>query len=206
MQVMEKISDEVYNKLFVTSDTHFNHNKEFVYKVRGYENPQEMTENMINVINSTVGEDGILLHLGDFCLNTTSEQYFDILSKLKIKEIWMLWGNHNNPIQKSYGGTREQVAAYNKGIFIRYLGHYFTFRNNRKEFICFHFPIRVYDNMNNGSMHLCGHSHGDCNISRPENKTSKILDCGWDIHKKPLTMQEIETIMNTKSTELLHHA
>lgn len=205
MQVMQKISDEVYDNLFVTSDTHFNHDKEFLYKSRGYENPSVMTEDMIRIINETVGEDGILLHLGDFCLNTTHEQYFDILSKLKIKELWMLWGNHNNPIQKNYGGTREQVCAYSKGLLTRYLGNYFTFRNKRKYFICFHFPIQIFDFMSYGSMHLCGHSHGHNPISRPEDKTHKILDCGWDIHKKPLTMQEIETIMLTKSTNTLHH-
>jgi hypothetical protein len=90
MEVMQKLTDEVYNNLFVTSDTHFNHNKDFVYKARGYENPQEMTEDMIRIINDTVGKDGILLHLGDFCLNTTSEQYRDILKRLEIKEIWIL--------------------------------------------------------------------------------------------------------------------
>jgi len=205
MDVMQKLTDDVYNKLFVTSDTHFNHNQEFIYKKRGYSSPEEMNEDMINIINSIVGEDGILLHLGDFCLNTTKEQYQDILSRLKIKEIWMLWGNHNNPIQKSYGGTREQVCASNQGIFIRYLNHYFTFRKGRKIFVCFHFPVQTWDGVNQGSMHLCGHSHGDNIISRPEDKTRKILDCGWDIHSKPLTMQEIESIMASKKLEPLHH-
>ena len=106
MQIMQKLSEETYNKLYVTSDTHFGHNKEFVYKERGYNNTVEMNDDMINIINSTVGSDGILLHLGDFCLNTTQEGYHDILRRLKVKEIWMLWGNHNNPIQRSYGGTR----------------------------------------------------------------------------------------------------
>jgi hypothetical protein len=48
-------------------------------------------------------------------------------------------------------------------------------------------------------MHLCGHSHGKCEESRPEHKEFKILDCGWDIHHKPLTMKEIQEIMDTKS-------
>jgi calcineurin-like phosphoesterase family protein len=206
MEVMQKLTDEVYNNLYVTSDTHFNHNQDFVYKKRGYESTEMMTQDMIEIINSTVGENGILLHLGDFCLNTTQEQYHYILSRLRIKEIWMLWGNHNNPIQKSYGGTREQVTAYNQGIFIRYLNHYFTFRKGKNVFVCFHFPVQVWDGMNNGTMHLCGHSHGSNNISRPENKTHKILDCGWDIHKKPLTMAEIESIMSNKEVNRLHHA
>lgn len=203
---MKKLTDEEYNNLFVTSDTHFNHNQEFVYKKRGYESPEKMTHDMIDIINSTVGENGILLHLGDFCLNTTRDQYHYILSRLRIKEIWMLWGNHNNPIQKSYGGTREQVAAWNRGVFIKYLNHYFTFRKSKKVFVCFHFPITTWDGESIGSMHLCGHSHGNYDISRPEHKEKKILDCGWDIHKKPLHITEVEAIMYTKSINSIHHA
>ena len=206
MQVIQKLSDEVYTKLFVTSDTHFNHNQEFVYKKRGYETPQQMTDDMINIINDTVGEDGILLHLGDFCLNTTRDQYLDILSRLKVKQIWMVWGNHNNPIQKSYGGTVQQVSACNNGVFIRYLDHYYTFRKGKKMFVCFHFPMAVWDGMRDGAMHLCGHSHGDYPLSRPENLTHKILDCGWDIHKKPLHITEVEAIMENKGINNLHHA
>ena len=160
---------------------------------------------MINIINSVVGENGTLLHLGDFCLNTTHEEYTNILRRLKVKAIWMLWGNHNSPIQRTWGNTRQQVCEYNGLTFVRYLDHYFTFRRGRKEFVCFHFPISVWDGMSRGTMHLCGHSHGGFALSRPESKNSKILDCGWDIHKKPLTMREIETIMEKKGTNSSHH-
>lgn len=206
MHVKCNLTEEVYNKIFVTSDTHFGHDKDFLYMPRGYNNPQEMNEDMIKTINDCVGEDGILLHLGDFCLNTSLEDYQNILRKLKIKEIWMIWGNHNNPIQKSYGGSSEQVAAYNQGVFIKYLGDYFTFRKGRKTFVCFHYPISVWDGMGRGSMLLCGHSHGHFQLSRPEDTTHKILDCGWDIHKKPISLAEVETIMNSKGTNNLHHA
>lgn len=206
MEVMYKFSDEDYDNLFVTSDTHFNHNKEFVYATRGYVSPTEMTIDMIRIINETVGENGILLHLGDFCLNTDQSMYMDIMSRLKVKAIWLLWGNHNNPIQKSFGGSVTQVASYTANTFVKYLGHYFTFRNSRKEFVCFHFPIRVWDGMARGAMHLCGHSHGSLEISRPEDSTYKILDCGWDIHKKPLSMKEIENILSNKGINNLHHA
>lgn len=206
MEVMEHISESEYNKLFVTSDTHFNHNKEFIYKHRNYNSPSEMNKDMINIINSTVGEEGILLHLGDFCLNATSEEYYNILKRLKIKEIWMVWGNHNNPIRKKHGKDYHQVCAFHGNIMIRYLDYYFTFRRGKKVFVCFHFPIHVWDGMGRGSMHLCGHSHGGLNVSRPENTTHKILDCGWDIHKKPLSMKEIEKIMMKKGTNNLHHS
>lgn len=205
MEVIQKLDQDTYNSLFVTSDTHFNHNKDFIYAKRGYKDPRSMTDDMINIINDTVGENGTLLHLGDFCLNSTHDDVKYIMSRLRIKALWLLWGNHNNPLQRSYGGTVEQVCAYNSGLFIRYLGHYYTFRRGPKEFVCFHFPISVWDGMSNGSMHLCGHSHGEFPLSRPENHTYKILDCGWDIHSKPLTMKEIEDIMAKKDVNSLHH-
>jgi hypothetical protein len=60
--------------------------------------------------------------------------------------------------------------------------------------------------MSYGAAHLCGHSHGSYQLSRPEDKTHKILDCGWDIHRKPLTMKEIEDIIDSKHIGNKHHS
>jgi calcineurin-like phosphoesterase family protein len=206
MQVMQKLTEEEYNNLYVTSDLHFGHNQEFVYKNRGYNNPSEMNDDMIRIINQTVGEDGTLLHLGDFCLNTTQEDLKYIFSNLKIKALWLLWGNHNNPIQKSYGGRVQQVAASYYGLHVRFLDYYYTFKKGRKMYVCLHFPMAIWDGMSFGAAHLCGHSHGTFQLSRPEDKTHKILDCGWDIHRKPLTMQEIEVIIDSKHIGNKHHS
>jgi calcineurin-like phosphoesterase family protein len=205
MQVIKKLTDDEYNNLYVTSDTHFHHDREFVWKRRGYENATQMTDDMINTINTVVGKNGILLHLGDFCLNTTQEMYEDIMSRLDVKEIWMLWGNHNNPIQRNYGGSVCQIAASVCGTFVKYLGHYFTFSKSRRKYVCFHFPITDWDGMSYGVAHLCGHSHGGHQLSRPEDKTHKILDCGWDLHRKPLTMKEVEIIIDSKHIGNIHH-
>ena len=203
---MQKLTEEEYNNLYVTSDLHFGHNQEFVYKNRGYNNPSEMNDDMIRIINQTVGEDGTLLHLGDFCLNTTQEDLKYIFSNLKIKALWLLWGNHNNPIQKSYGGRVQQVAASYYGLHVRFLDYYYTFKKGRKMYVCLHFPMAIWDGMSFGAAHLCGHSHGTFQLSRPEDKTHKILDCGWDIHRKPLTMQEIEVIIDSKHIGNKHHS
>lgn len=206
METMLKLTDDQYNRLYVTSDTHFGHNKEFIYSKRGYNNPQDMNADMIQIINNKVGSDGILLHLGDFCLNTNHQGYVDILRQLAIKELWMIWGNHNNPVRKSYGGTQQQIVASHGDLIIRYFDHYLTMRHGKNFYVCFHFPMLVWDGQSQGSMHLCGHSHGDLPISRPEDTTRKILDCGWDVHGAPLTMNEINIIMNSKGTNSLHHA
>ena len=193
------MTDEEYSKLYVTSDTHFFHKKEFIYKHRGYEDANVMTDDMIDIINTVVGEDGILLHIGDFCLNTSLGEYINILKRLKIGQLWMLNGNHNNP-------HRHFDHAYNGFLFVKELGDYFTFRNKRQEFVCFHFPIAVWDGAGKGVMHLCGHSHGSYELSLPQNKQHKILDCGWCVHRRPLAIQEVTDIMSTKGVNSLHHA
>ena len=188
---MLKLTKCQYDNLFVTSDLHLGHKQKFVYVDRGYSSPEEMDEDIIAVINQKVGENGILLHLGDLSLNTSESRLLEIFSKLKIKEFWNIWGNHNQPL---FSLKRD---VYNFA-FLNF-EHYLTMRYEKKEFVCFHFPIMAWDGMFKGSMHLCGHSHGKNPLSRIESKQSKILDCGWDVHSKPISMFEIEKIMETKS-------
>ena len=199
-EVKKVLTEEEYSNLFVTSDTHFNHNQAFIYASRGYKNPEEMTTDMVKIINNVVGKNGILLHLGDFCLNTDLRQYLWLLSRLQIGQLWLLNGNHNNP----HGNLdyREVDTSYE----IKHFGDYFSFRYKNRKYSCSHFPFAIWDGMRNGVVHCCGHSHGTYPLSRPENKTHKILDCGWDIHRKPLTIDEVNDIMDKKEINNLHHA
>lgn len=199
MDFHKVLTEEEYDKLFVTSDTHFNHNKEFIFATRGYKDPLSMTDDMINIINDTVGEDGTLLHLGDFCLNTLIGEFHALINRLRVKNLWLLHGNHNNPhVNLDF----REVHTFSN---IEHYGHYLTFRRSKRMYVCFHFPIHVWDGMDKGVMHLCGHSHGGLSLSRPENKQHKILDCGWDVHHKPISMKDIERIMDSKAVNNLHH-
>ena len=59
--------------IFLTSDLHFGHNKEFIYKVRGFNSIEEMNEAIIERWNSVVNNDDDVYVLGDFilCLEIT---------------------------------------------------------------------------------------------------------------------------------------
>jgi calcineurin-like phosphoesterase family protein len=199
-EVKKVLTQEEYDNFFVTSDTHFYHNKDYIFASRGYHNPIVMTDDMIDIINTTVGKRGILLHLGDFCLNTELAQYLELIKKLDIGQLWLIKGNHNNPHGRL--DYREIDVPYT----ILDLGDYFSFRFGKRKYSCSHFPYMVWDGMRHGVGHLCGHSHGTLAVTRPEDKTYKILDCGWDIHKKPLTIKEVNDILDSKMINNLHHA
>ncbi len=81
------------DKVFFTSDTHFNHTNIIQYCQRPFKSTDEMNEAMIDNWNSVVGEDDTVFHLGDFCLGGAAE-WNKILNRLNGK-IYLILGNHD---------------------------------------------------------------------------------------------------------------
>ena len=80
-------------KIWITSDLHFNHDKEFLYKPRGFDNIKDMMENVIENWNNIITEDDDVYVLGDLMLNDDC-QTLALLSKLKGR-IHIILGNHD---------------------------------------------------------------------------------------------------------------
>ena len=57
------------SRTFVTSDTHFGHDREFLYGPRGFTSIQEHDEEVIRRWNSVVNPEDEVFHLGDVMLN-----------------------------------------------------------------------------------------------------------------------------------------
>jgi calcineurin-like phosphoesterase family protein len=198
-----KQSDD--QKIYGVSDTHLNHNREFIWGARGYPDSKSHTDGVINSINDNVRANDILLHLGDICLNTDESGFNNLLGRINCQNIYMLWGNHNNPtwrvyqnaIKEEYGRDDIEIYPfrYRNVIFI---GNYAEALLDGHLFVLHHYPIYVFNYMKDGAKHLCGHSHYGLEFSKATNLKSKILDIGWDGFKKPLSLNEILAIMDTK--------
>jgi calcineurin-like phosphoesterase family protein len=213
--MIKKFKDAPESKLFVTGCTHFNHDPKWdvpLWKMRGYDSAHEMTEGIIRTINETCRQSDHLLVLGDFCLNTTIEEFWNIVNRLN-PHLLFVNGNHDNPWRKAY----EQFCMDEFGHIaihlehwggkISYYGDYLQLNWNKRPFVCNHFPYLVFDGMARNTYSLCSHSHGSCQWTLPNDYRMKQLDCGWDVHKKPLDFQEIMRIMDKKTREFLpdHH-
>lgn len=196
-------------KIFVTADTHWHHNKDFVWKSRGHASLQEHDEFVITKINEVVMKDDILFHLGDLCLNTKLDEYEQLISRINCQNIYMLFGNHPNPhfkniyklmvkkiLGENYTEDSEVYPLRYKNII--YMGHYLECIINGQFVVICHYPIYVFNEMMHGSWMLSGHSHYGCNLTKAENPSGKILDVGWDGPNKPWTFDQIRNVMNSK--------
>ena len=79
-------------EIFLTSDTHFCHIKDFLWKPRGFKSVEEMNEEIVERWNEIVRPDDIIYNLGDIALNDieTAISYIKRLNGFQ----WWIRGNH----------------------------------------------------------------------------------------------------------------
>ena len=172
------------SNIFLTSDTHFNHNNliGMCPESRGhFSNVEEMNETIIQNWNEIVPLDGIVYHLGDLCMGK-AEDIPNILERLN-GHIILIRGNHD------YGKRRkiyEECGVEIKDIdYISYKGMYFVLS---------HIPIGNEEYMEmlvgpNGEIwNLHGHTHQyTCFSAVPH-----TFHVGLDSNKmKPISLEEV---------------
>lgn len=139
------------NNIFVTSDTHLGHNKDFIYEDRGYKSIEEMNKDLIQKWNSVVDNNDTVYHLGDVMLGDLNAG-MECLRELN-GNIFIIRGNHDSDkrvneylkLPNVSGGVYAEVIKYHKRHI--YLSHYPTICSNYDDF-------KGYATVN-----LCGHSH-----------------------------------------------
>ena len=200
-----KLTHNDNHRVYFTSDTHFNHDKAFIYESRGYKNRYEHNDALITKINEVVRPEDTLIHLGDFCLNITPPEFNEILARINCQNIAYIWGNHNSCIRKHYEdavateyGKDIEVYPYAVGK-ITYLGYYGEVIVNGQMIVIHHYPHQIWNQMQKGAWQLSGHSHYTNPTTQLDSTDNKILDVGWDGHGKPLSFPEIQKIMMNKS-------
>jgi len=82
------------NKIFFTSDTHFNHGNIITYCSRPWNTIQEMNEAMIKSWNEVVSPEDTVYHLGDFAMGDRTK-IPTLLSRLNGTLI-LIRGNHDH--------------------------------------------------------------------------------------------------------------
>ena len=216
---MINIRETETQKIYLSSDFHLNHDPKWttpIWKMRGFNSAVEMTDGIIASINDTVRSSDYLFYTGDFCLNTKLDQFEVLLSRIHCQNVYMLWGNHFNPHYKNvYLPMVKQILGVNytpdsevyplryKNVI--YLGHYAEVILGGQFVVLSHYALRSWNVMNHGSWCLHGHEHGAVIESRPDNTTSKILDVAWDTFKRPISLSEIQMIMNKKQVKSVGH-
>lgn len=139
-------------KIFLTSDTHWNHKNIILYCQRPFETVEEMNESLITNWSNTVPKDGIVFHLGDFALGGSSA-WLDILPRLN-GQIHLILGNHD--VKNFRPGYASSFASVQEQL---------TVKVNKNLLILTHFPLLCYHGTW-GTEQNCWNIHGHVHICK----------------------------------------
>jgi calcineurin-like phosphoesterase family protein len=155
-------------KVFITSDTHYGHKNICrgvtnwrlpdgsipIDQTRDFKTIEQMNESIVSGINSVVGEDDVLIHLGDWSFGGF-ENIQKFRDRIVCKEVHLILGNHDHHIQNNRGECQELFASVTRSTTMSY---------KFKTFELFHYPIASWENLNRGVIHLHGHVHLPTNL------------------------------------------
>ena len=174
--------------IYFTSDTHFNHDRDFVYGPRGFSSIADADETIISNWNSTVGPGDDIYVLGDFFLGSNMDYIQNVVAGLN-GNIYLALGNHDTPakytLYMSMPNIKEVSMAY-------------VLKHNGIEFYASHYPT-LTENMNSHCVivNLHGHTHDTQKFKKIDN--SLLYNVAVDAHNN--TPVSIDQIMQDLTAE-----
>lgn len=179
--------------VFFTSDTHFCHDRGFIYEPRGFDTIKKHDEMIVENWNKVVKPQDIVYHLGDTLLNDNAQglEYFKKLNGFII----LIRGNHDTDVRLKmldFFCLSINVACIEKiNGYQFYLSHYPTITSSVENMA----PLKHH------LINLHGHTHS-------KNKFYQdmpfIYNVALDAHNHtPVSFDEVITDIEKKKDECL---
>lgn len=176
-------------KIFITSDLHLGHDREFIWGARGYKDVHEMNEHIIKNICEVVKTDDELYILGDLILGDIEE------GKKFLKRIpgnvHIILGNHDSDKKREFyeslgwdcqWGLMKKINGYSV-----FMSHWPTLTVN--------FGLKP---LKREVINLCGHHHSTNPFSTMEKEKSICYHVELDAHNNyPIEFNKIIQAIST---------
>ena len=226
--------------IFFISDTHYNHKnicrgvstwdlKEHGghSSVRDFDTISKMNDAIVNDINSVVGQDDYLVHLGDWSFGGINS-IWEFRQRIICQNVILVLGNHDEHIdankqlpncwrrygsgnlvniEDSHSDWDELVDAQElfSGVYGRLQLIVKRPDKSKTTYECNHFPWVVWNKAHHNRIHLYGHVHGNFTHK------GRAVDVGIDNIKKlkgnfvPLSEKEIASYMKNREYQQVSH-
>lgn len=139
-------------KIWFTSDLHFCHDREFLYKPRGFNNVEEMNNAIVERWNNVVETNDFVFVLGDLML-CDNEKAVELIKTLNGKLVVVL-GNHD---------TDNRIELYKTIPNIVHIEYAMRLRANGYHFFLTHYPCLTgsleHEYAKKTTINLFGHTH-----------------------------------------------
>lgn len=142
--------------IWLTSDSHYNHEKNFIWEPRGFSSVKEMNEAIVEKWNDVVKDDDIVYHLGDVLMSADLEGGMSLVRQLKGHK-YLAFGNHD---------TENRVEAFKKEKLFEDIQMGYRLKAGKLSLVLSHYPQLVANREDKKPIwSLHGHTHQTTNFS-----------------------------------------
>lgn len=204
-----KLTLEKGQQLFFTSDTHYSHSNICSATTnwsvndgyaRKFDSLEDMNQRLVDNINNMVGEDDILIHLGDWSFGGF-DKIEEFRSQINCKNIHLIFGNHDHHIERNKEGVQRLFSSVQNYLRLEVKRPINKATVQTFKFVCMHYPIASWHDMNQGVIHLHGHVHLPYHLRLAD---GKAMDVGVDGNElEPISMDEVLGIMEMQPIKKL---
>lgn len=178
--------------IWLTSDLHLCHDREWIYKPRGFNTVYEMNAAIVENWNNTVSMEDDVYILGDLMLNDNNEG-LRLIKSLK-GNIHIVLGNHDTDNRIGLYSQCWNVVEIENALRLKYNGYHFFMT---------HYPC-ITANLEKESLKQCtinlfGHTHQQNNFYQD---MPFMYHVGVDSHKcTPASIEQVIKDCENKVTE-----
>lgn len=168
--------------IWLTSDLHLCHDREWIYKPRGFNSVYEMNAAIVENWNNTVSMEDDVYVLGDLMLNDNDEG-LRLIKSLK-GNIHIVLGNHDTDSRIEFYNQCWNVVEVENALRLKYNGYHFFMT---------HYPC-ITANLEKESLKQCtinlfGHTHQQNNFYQD---MPFMYHVGVDSHKcVPVSIEQV---------------
>jgi len=182
-------------KIWVTSDWHFNHDREFIWKPRGFESIQDMNIALVERHNTLVSPDDEVYVLGDLMLGGAESMRSGLEWIRQMHgHLHIVLGNHD---------TEKRIQAYLNLDNVEDVSNVDTLKYKKHHFYMSHYPTLTgnleKESLKQMTLNLFGHTHQKTNFYMD---MPYMYHVGVDSHDcKPVLLDDIIEEMYAKVKE-----
>ncbi len=213
--------DLFYNPLKIKADPksvlftgclHYGHRPSWenpIWKMRGYNSPEEHEKGLVDNWNSKADEKTIGFLLGDNVFgDKDGAKFHSLMEQLNFETVYVMGGNH-------YSGFRQNLEMVEKNRMdlgrksVIFTPNYLEAFVNSQPIVMSHYPILSWNGQAKGSVHLHSHTHGrlgDSAVGKAYKESgAKVIEVSIEVHPIPLNFADIQKHFEGKPAVSFDH-
>lgn len=166
--------------IYVISDQHYFHDKEFIYASRGFNSIEEMNKTLAENHNNTISAEDTVYFLGDELLGEINQDKLNFLKSLNGKK-YLAIGNHT---------TDKKIQSYLDNNIFEDIQYGYRIKYRKKIFLLTHYPTIVTNTTNDKVYNIHGHTH-NINIFNDDMPLNINVSVDALPDYKPISLEEL---------------